>query len=305
MNDKHAEYVLTVLEEGNFTLAAKKLYISQPSLSQMIKSAEQILGAPIFNRNTDPITLTPAGELYVEAVRQIRGITQNLENQVKEIVQEEQGVLRLGIAIQRAIEIVPYLYPRFSEEFPYVQMEFHEQGSVDLEKSILGNAIDFACLATIPENPSLTYEMIKEEWAVLLANPQCIIAKKYPSGTPIDIREAADETFICCKRGHGSRKTMDTLFLSNGISPRIAFETESTEVGKRTVAISRTVMVCPDAFAALDGRYPYHVYPIKHVNVARHFYVCYRKGMYLNKFQRGFLRILHGMSKAAASGQPL
>ena len=54
MNIKHAQYVLTVLKEGSITNAAKKLYVSQPSLSQMIKLAENNLGAPIFNRNTDP-----------------------------------------------------------------------------------------------------------------------------------------------------------------------------------------------------------------------------------------------------------
>ena len=75
MNEKHMQYVLTVLKEGSFTNAAKKLYVSQPSLSQIIKTAESNLGAPIFNRSTDPITLTPAGQLYVEAARQVTTIS--------------------------------------------------------------------------------------------------------------------------------------------------------------------------------------------------------------------------------------
>ena len=95
MNDKHAEYVLTVLKEGSFTAAAKRLYISQPSLSQMVKAAESRLGAPIFDRTTDPITLTPAGKLYVEAVLQVRGITENLAKQVRELTEEERGVRKI------------------------------------------------------------------------------------------------------------------------------------------------------------------------------------------------------------------
>ena len=62
MNIKHAQYMLTVLKEGSITAAAKKLYISQPSLSQMIKLVDNTLGTPIFNRTTEPITLTYAGE---------------------------------------------------------------------------------------------------------------------------------------------------------------------------------------------------------------------------------------------------
>ena len=305
MNDKHAEYVLTVLREGSFTAAAKKLYISQPSLSQMIKAAESILGAQIFNRGLDPISLTPAGELYVEAVRQIRRISENLEKQVKELEGEIKGTLHIGIAIQRAMEIVPYLYPRFLEEYPYVKLEFYEKGSTALEKSILEQKVDFACLATVPQNPNLTYELIKEEYPVLLANKQCMIVNKYPPGTPVDIWEAREETFISCKQGHGIRKTQDILFLSMGISPKIAFEIDSVEVAKRTVAASKSVMVCPDTFAALDGGYPYCVYPLKNVDVSRHFYVCYRKGSYLNQYQKGFLRILHEMPKAAFPSEPL
>lgn len=54
MNIKHAQYMLTVMQEGSITAAAKKLYISQPSLSQMIKLVETNLGTPIFNRSTEP-----------------------------------------------------------------------------------------------------------------------------------------------------------------------------------------------------------------------------------------------------------
>ena len=87
MNIKHAQYMLTVLQEGNITNAARKLYISQPSLSQMIKLVENNLGAPIFNRNTDPITLTYAGQRYIDAARQVLTINENLKKEIEEITQ--------------------------------------------------------------------------------------------------------------------------------------------------------------------------------------------------------------------------
>lgn len=104
MNEKHMQYVLTVLKEGSFTNAAKKLYVSQPSLSQIIKTAESNLGAPIFDRSTDPITLTPAGQLYVEAARQVTTISTNLRKQVEELSKEEFGTICLGISVQRGME---------------------------------------------------------------------------------------------------------------------------------------------------------------------------------------------------------
>ena len=55
LNLKHAQYMMTILQEGSITAAAKKLFISQPSLSQMVKLVETNLGTPVFNRATDPL----------------------------------------------------------------------------------------------------------------------------------------------------------------------------------------------------------------------------------------------------------
>ncbi len=128
MNEKHMQYVLTVLKEGSFTSAAKKLYVSQPSLSQIIKTAESNLGAPIFNRSTDPITLTPAGQLYVEAARQVTTISTNLVKQVEELSNEEFGKIRLGISVQRGMELLPELYPRFKNDSPMWRSSFTSRG---------------------------------------------------------------------------------------------------------------------------------------------------------------------------------
>ena len=83
LNFKHINYVLTVLTEGSITAASKKLFVSQPALSQTIKLIEQDLGAPIFDRSTDPISLTHAGQRYVEAAQAILDIDRNLHAEIQ------------------------------------------------------------------------------------------------------------------------------------------------------------------------------------------------------------------------------
>lgn len=295
MNDKHMQYILTVMKEGNITNAARKLYVSQPSLSQIIKAAEANLGAPIFNRSTDPITLTPAGQLYVEAARQITTISTNLTKQIEELSQEEFGKIRLGISVQRAMEVLPYVYPRFTARFPHVTLEIQEQGSADLERSVLEGTVGLACLTTSPRHEELVYDLIQLEHMVLLVNKDCRLAKRITPGTPIDIREAKDETFICSRHGHSVRTIQDSLFITRDIKPKIGLETISIEVGKHVVTASETVMICSDAYANQDNaeNSPYYTYPILGVEYPRHFYACYRKDLYLSKYMRGFLEILH------------
>ena len=301
MNEKHMQYVLTVLKEGSFTNAAKKLYVSQPSLSQIIKTAESNLGAPIFNRSTDPITLTPAGQLYVEAARQVTTISTNLVKQVEELSNEEFGKIRLGISVQRGMELLPELYPRFKKRFPHVEIELHEQGSATMEKSVLEGEVGIALLTTFPKHADLYYDLIQEEQLVLIVNRDCALAKRIRPGTPIDIIEAKDETFVSSRPGHSVRSIQDTLFITRDMKPKIDLETISIEIGKHVVAPSPVVMACPDAYVdtSHSAESPYFSYPILGVENPRHFYACYRKDMYLTKYMKGFLEILHTLRNPA------
>lgn len=295
MNEKHMQYVLTVLKEGSFTNAAKKLYVSQPSLSQIIKTAESNLGAPIFDRSTDPITLTPAGQLYVEAARQVTTISTNLRKQVEELSKEEFGTIRLGISVQRGMELLPELYPRFKKRFPHVGLELHEQGSATMEKSVLEGEVGIALLTTFPRHEELVYDLIQEEKLVLIVNRECELAKRIAPGTPIDILEARDETFVSSQSGHSVRTIQDSLFITRDMKPKIDLVTISIEVGKHVVAASPVVMACPDSYVETDNSpdSAYFSYPILGVENPRHFYACYRKDMYLTKYMKGFLEILH------------
>ena len=295
MNEKHMQYVLTVLKEGSFTNAAKKLYVSQPSLSQIIKTAESNLGAPIFDRSTDPITLTPAGQLYVEAARQVTTISTNLRKQVEELSKEEFGTIRLGISVQRGMELLPELYPRFKKRFPHVGLELHEQGSATMEKSVLEGEVGIALLTTFPRHEELVYDLIQEEKLVLIVNRECELAKRIAPGTPIDILEARDETFISSQSGHSVRTIQDSLFITRDMKPKIDLVTISIEVGKHVVAASPVVMACPDSYVETDNSpdSAYFSYPILGVENPRHFYACYRKDMYLTKYMKGLLEILH------------
>lgn len=301
MNEKHMQYVLTVLKEGSFTNAAKKLYVSQPSLSQIIKTAESNLGAPIFNRSTDPITLTPAGQLYVEAARQVTTISTNLVKQVEELSNEEFGKIRLGISVQRGMELLPELYPRFKKRFPHVEIELHEQGSATMEKSVLEGEVGIALLTTFPKHADLYYDLIQEEELVLIVNRDCALAKQIRPGTPIDILEAKDETFVSSRPGHSVRSIQDALFITRDMKPKIDLETISIEIGKRVVASSPVVMACPDAYVdtSNSAESPYFSYPILGVENPRHFYACYRKDMYLTKYMKGFLEVLHALRNPA------
>lgn len=302
MNIRHAQYMLTILQEGNITNAARKLYISQPSLSQMVKTVENNLGTSIFNRSTDPITLTYAGQRYMEAARQVLTINENLKKEIQEITHEDHGKFRLGVPIQRGMQILPCVLPVFFAKYPHVDIELEEYGSAETEKLLLEGKIDIACMTTVPRYEQLRYLLIENEELVLLCGKNTELARRIPNGTPISILEAKNENFISNKPGHSVRAIQDTLFASHNISPKILLESASIEIEKKLTAACEAVMICPLSYIEKDGylHTQTHIYPLKDVDSKRHCYVCHRKDLYLTKYMRDFIRMLEEAGRSSS-----
>lgn len=294
MNLKHAQYMITILQEGSITNAAKKLYISQPSLSQMVKLVETNLGTPIFRRSTDQLTLTPAGRKYMEAAQQILTINANLTKEIEEISLEDHGKIRFGIPVQRAMLVLPELLSEFFKMYPHVDVEIFEQGSGLMENMVLDGTVDLACMTTTARHEDLKYRLIENEELVLLTSRNTELAKRIPEGTPIPITEAAREKFVSNKPGHSIRAVQDNLFIANDIHPKIILETISIEVEKKVCLSCDAVMICPKSYIedTQQMRECSVIYPILYTGGQRHCYLCHRKSLYLPKYMEDFIKLL-------------
>ena len=294
MNIKHIQYVLTVLREGSITGASKKLYVSQPALSQTIKQIEQDLGAPIFDRTTDPISLTYAGQKYVDAAQQMLDIDRNLRAQIAELKNEIHGRLRVGISVQRGLQLLPHIIPEFARLYPFVKVELIEHGSDTLERMTAEGQCDISLVATSEKPNKLNYVLIENEQVVLMAARSTKLAHRFSDGTPIEITQAQHERFVSMRSGHSVRLVQDKLFERYNINPSILMETSNMEAGKNVAARANAVMLIPQVYVqgSLDLQLRVQCHPILGSNHERHFYLCYRKGMYLTRYMEDFVRIV-------------
>ena len=233
MNLKQAQYVKTIAECGSITAAAKKLFVSQPSLSQMLRQLEQETGLPIFDRSTNPMRLTYAGEKYLHAAERMLAANAELESQLREIRQEHAGRLRLGISITRAMQVMPLVLPVFQQQYPNVTLELTERGSGYLEELLRMGNIDLALAALESTSPSLAYELIEKETIGILAGRDTAVARQYASGTALPLEAVCRERIVCLTKGHSSRIIQDKLFRRLGMAPNVILETDALEVGRR------------------------------------------------------------------------
>ena len=93
MDFREMTYITTIADCGSITAAARKLYISQPSLSYIVSKVEQETGAKLFERKNYPLTLTYAGEKYVETARKILSLNDNMRRELMDITGGEKGMI--------------------------------------------------------------------------------------------------------------------------------------------------------------------------------------------------------------------
>lgn len=151
------QYVLAVAEYRNFTLAAEKSFVTQPTLSMQVQKLEDELDILIFDRSKKPITVTDTGE---KIVAQAKNIVHEAER-IKDIVDQEKGFIggpySLGIIPTVMPTLLPMFLKTFIKRYPKVNLIIKEQSTESLIKNILDGHLDAGIAAT-----PLEIEFIRE-----------------------------------------------------------------------------------------------------------------------------------------------
>ena len=292
MDLKQFEYVLTVMEEKNFSRAAKRLFISQPSLSQYISRLESQLGFAIFDRSTVPLTLTYEGELYVETALSVMEMFNNLNRRVRETSQLKAGRLNLGLTPSKASNPLPEILPVFKEKYPGIELNITEATSFQLENMLLEGKIDL-CMLNLPiQSKNIAYEPILTENLFLAAPPDFYSPyEKETGGYPvIDLKYLSDENFILMHPEQRIRQITDSTFLSAGIRPKIVMETGSIDTALRLSASGAGFSFVPESSARFAGL----VKPPKYYSINESFswtlVVAYKKNSAGTKLRESFIQ---------------
>jgi LysR family hydrogen peroxide-inducible transcriptional activator len=151
------KYVLAVAEHKNFTLAAEKCFVTQPTLSMQIQKIEEELGIQIFDRTKKPIQLTEIGQ---KIVNQSKNIV-NEADRIQDIVDQQKGFIggefRLGIIPTIMPTLLPMFLNNFIKKYPKVKLIIEELNTDEIIHRLKNGHLDAAIAAT-----PLEEEKIKE-----------------------------------------------------------------------------------------------------------------------------------------------
>ena len=177
------KYVVTVAEEKSITKAAKKLYISQPSLSLSIHAIEDSLDTELFVRGKNSVTLTPAGQAYVEWAKVTLKSAKQLEAKLSKIKAGSKRQLDIGASYQRSAALLPESISRFYGRTNDCNIKIREDVSANLSSALQVDQLDITI--GLPHADTTLYKSVPlfQERFLLAASDQvdipCTLAEPY------------------------------------------------------------------------------------------------------------------------------
>lgn len=312
MDFREMLYITTVADCRSITAAARKLYISQPSLSHIVSKVEQDVGVKLFDRGTSPLTITYAGEKYVETARKILLMSDNLRKELIDAGLGEKGRIVFGMPMERAGYMLPSIIPEFKKQYPGIELQVREAKSDELLQAILRDDISFY---VIPRGQGelpvgLKAELIYREHLVLVADPAMICPdmllesdgheqKAAPeSGVQnslprVNLSQMKDIPFIMLKKGHAIRRKTDTVLRQYGIDPEIMIELSSCISAVQLAASGLGVAIVPQrAVEVLGGMDRFHCYDFSVTPEYWNVNAVYKETMYLGRAERFLIDLM-------------
>lgn len=213
---------VTLAEELHFVRAAERLRITQSALSQQIAKLEQELDLQLFSRTRRRVTLTDAGQSFLEegriALRQL-----NLAvDMAKRAAEGRSGRLTIGFADAAALNVLPTLTSEFARRYPGVNLILHEMMSSEQVEALRAGRIQIGLLRPIFDNEDFeTNLLMREPYVVAVSSNHRLAANSV-----IRLGELADEGLITTRpvKALYLQRNFRNPFKRAGVQPRIVQE---------------------------------------------------------------------------------
>jgi len=241
---------LAVAEELHFGRAAARLGMSQPPLTEQIKTLESALKLTLFDRSRRGTRLTPAGQAILPAVKQFVNDMDSLEKVVREVAQGQTSILQIGAITSAMLETIPPLLQQLKQSHPEVTVFVKEIDSVEAIPALENGELDIAFVRLDKDTHSGIETKILASDKLAVALPNTHRFSKFPR---ISISTLESEQFVMSSR-KVSPSYFDMLVTAcreYGFSPRILYEVRSVASQIAYVGCGQGIALVPENVARL------------------------------------------------------
>ena len=242
---RQLRYFATLAEERHFGKAASRLGISQPSLTRQIQNLEKIVGAALVERNNRAVSLTAAGEAFVErALVTLRNHDQSVET-ARNVSARRGESLAIGFECCAPYHDFPEVMKRFMALYPRTRLSSFAMPAAEQAEALARRRIDAGFLhPPVPDDPAFTFDRVGEEhFVVAMPSSHRLAARKR-----VPCSQLAPERFALYPRSlaPGCYDAVQRICSAAGFKPEVVCESNDISVSLSLIAASGVVTLFPE-----------------------------------------------------------
>jgi len=229
MELRHLRYFVAVAEELNFTRAAEKLRLAQPSLTRQIHNLEEELGVRLLNRTKNQVSLTEEGIIFLVDARRLVALSVESMKAVQRFSRGESGQLNLGYLFKFNFDLLPATLATFYQKYPEIAVNLFDMSPAEQLGALDTRKIDLGFVGLRPPDASkdtaaLTWECVASHDVVVVLPSHHPLAKR----NEIEITDLKLLFFVAMAEDThpGSRDWLTGICQKAGFAPRILQDVE-------------------------------------------------------------------------------
>ncbi|MBP3634368.1 MAG: LysR family transcriptional regulator [Oscillospiraceae bacterium] len=296
MNTRRLQCAIVLSKIRSFSQAAEEMGISQPAFSKQILSLEKDLGVELFHRDVTPVTLTHAGEYFIQEAQELLYKEDRLLQTMERFRKGEAGSLVIGISQFRSLYLIPRIVQRLRESFPGIRVCLHEEASHRLRQEVVEGKYDFA-VVNLPVDESLLEVIALKPDTLVLAVPNTMLDKlpfvpEEPLA-PIHLTDCGQLPFVVAQSGQEMRSLFDRLCTRFQIHPPVAMEVFSITSCRAMVFAGMGAALLPLEFVEdMAERENVTLFTLKDNAYVRQPAIVYRRGQELSDYVRFAINLI-------------
>ncbi|PKR84118.1 cidABC operon transcriptional activator CidR [Heyndrickxia camelliae] len=286
MDIQHLQYFVAVATYGNFTKAAQQLYVTQPTISKMIKSIEDELGVTLFDRSSKQVKLTDAGKVLLGQAQNIIKSFQNLSSELDDLMELKTGNIQIGLPPMIGSRFFPRVIQEFHKQYPRITVQLFEDGAKKIETDVGNGMLDLG-VVVLPTKDDIfhTFSFVNEQLRVLI-HPTNPLSKK----EVVHLKDLEHEDFILFRKDFALHDRIITECVRTGYQPNIIYESSQWDFISEMVAANLGIALLPEAICRHLDQERVTIIPLIDPIIPWKLGIIWRKDRYLSFAAREWLR---------------
>ena len=295
------ESLIYLVEEGSFSRAAKRVFLTQPSLTKHIKNLEEAVNARLVNRENMGISLTTEGKIIYDYSRRILKLRDEAKERILRIKENESGNIFISASTIPATYILPYLLNDFKRLFPDIHAYVQTNDSEETLGMTLNNQAEIGFIGKQTLNRRLNVETLWQDTLVLAVPGNHPWRKK----DYVTLDEVSKEPFIIREKGSATREILEEYLLKNTDRSLYKFnivcEMGSSEAVKEAIiaGLGASILSIHAIKRELKQGMLINI-PIKDCDIQRYFYLIYKRQFTLMPYHKLFLKFVKNYKLSAS-----